>query len=150
MISLNFSCKNDVWNGEHTDSFTILLSFPWVFFSYLERKKKELENKTTKTFSLFQIFYAVIRCIAGSSEISNTCWLDLKALHRLSCIPRFATALLGHPQARCRLYFGDKWPWKYYQGQRYCSLWYVSHLSLIHIWRCRRIERCRSRWSPYH
>ena len=26
----------------------------------------------------------------------------------------------------------------------------ASHLSLIHIWRCRRIERCRSRWSPYH
>ena len=26
--------------------------------------------------------------------------------------------------------------------------WYL--LSLIHIWRCRRIERCRSRWSPYH
>ena len=23
-------------------------------------------------------------------------------------------------------------------------------LSLIHIWRCRRIERCWSRWSPYH
>ena len=26
----------------------------------------------------------------------------------------------------------------------------VLILSLIHIWRCRRIERCRSRWSPYH
>ena len=26
------------------------------------------------------------------------------------------------------------------------SVW----LSLIHICRCRRIERCRSRWSPYH
>ena len=26
----------------------------------------------------------------------------------------------------------------------------VFGLSLIHIWRCRRIERCRSRWSPYH
>ena len=26
----------------------------------------------------------------------------------------------------------------------------VPSLSLIHIWRCRRIERCRSRWSPYH
>ena len=26
----------------------------------------------------------------------------------------------------------------------------VDELSLIHIWRCRRIERCRSRWSPYH
>ena len=28
--------------------------------------------------------------------------------------------------------------------------WSVLCLSLIHIWRCRRIERCRSRWSPYH
>ena len=27
---------------------------------------------------------------------------------------------------------------------------YLLLLSLIHIWRCRRIERCRSRWSPYH
>eukprot|EP00826_Nyctotherus_ovalis_P064848 TRINITY_DN9521_c0_g1_i13.p1 TRINITY_DN9521_c0_g1~~TRINITY_DN9521_c0_g1_i13.p1 ORF type:complete len:211 (-),score=29.31 TRINITY_DN9521_c0_g1_i13:21-653(-) len=26
----------------------------------------------------------------------------------------------------------------------------VMELSLIHICRCRRIERCRSRWSPYH
>ena len=26
----------------------------------------------------------------------------------------------------------------------------LVNLSLIHIWRCRRIERCRSRWSPYH
>ena len=24
------------------------------------------------------------------------------------------------------------------------------HLSLIHIWRCRRYAVCRSRWSPYH
>ena len=23
-------------------------------------------------------------------------------------------------------------------------------LSLIHIWRCRRADTCRSRWSPYH
>ena len=26
----------------------------------------------------------------------------------------------------------------------------VIHLSLIHICRCRRRLRCRSRWSPYH
>ena len=26
----------------------------------------------------------------------------------------------------------------------------ISNLSLIHIWRCRRRLRCRSRWSPYH
>ena len=30
------------------------------------------------------------------------------------------------------------------------SKWCILVLSLIHIWRCRRIERCRSRWSPYH
>ena len=26
----------------------------------------------------------------------------------------------------------------------------MLHLSLIHIWRCRRSTLCRSRWSPYH
>ena len=26
----------------------------------------------------------------------------------------------------------------------------VEKLSLIHIWRCRRLLTCRSRWSPYH
>eukprot|EP00826_Nyctotherus_ovalis_P006931 TRINITY_DN11692_c0_g1_i7.p2 TRINITY_DN11692_c0_g1~~TRINITY_DN11692_c0_g1_i7.p2 ORF type:complete len:105 (-),score=48.82 TRINITY_DN11692_c0_g1_i7:12-326(-) len=30
------------------------------------------------------------------------------------------------------------------------SLIQREYLSLIHICRCRRIERCRSRWSPYH
>ena len=34
----------------------------------------------------------------------------------------------------------------------HCSwfFWCVCVLSLIHIWRCRRLLRCRSRWSPYH
>ena len=35
------------------------------------------------------------------------------------------------------------------RGAAYCDQ-SVCVLSLIHIWRCRRIERCRSRWSPYH
>eukprot|EP00826_Nyctotherus_ovalis_P034533 TRINITY_DN2888_c0_g2_i6.p2 TRINITY_DN2888_c0_g2~~TRINITY_DN2888_c0_g2_i6.p2 ORF type:complete len:130 (-),score=13.23 TRINITY_DN2888_c0_g2_i6:14-403(-) len=30
------------------------------------------------------------------------------------------------------------------------SCFVIKYLSLIHICRCRRIERCRSRWSPYH
>ena len=29
-------------------------------------------------------------------------------------------------------------------------LYQSQNLSLIHIWRCRRRLRCRSRWSPYH
>ena len=61
----------------------------------------------------------------------------------------------GHDQFRCQITcfsslsrqptdFGNKYeayPVVQVQGH---------HLSLIHIWRCRRIERCRSRWSPYH
>ena len=35
-------------------------------------------------------------------------------------------------------------------GKKSEVLNYSVYLSLIHIWRCRRIERCRSRWSPYH
>ena len=31
-----------------------------------------------------------------------------------------------------------------------CKLKSEYLLSLIHIWRCRRRLRCRSRWSPYH
>ena len=47
--------------------------------------------------------------------------------------------------------------WYYFPRQQWRSqefatgdAWGRSFLSLIHIWRCRRIERCRSRWSPYH
>ena len=32
----------------------------------------------------------------------------------------------------------------------YNVLYTVIMLSLIHIWRCRRLLTCRSRWSPYH
>ena len=45
---------------------------------------------------------------------------------------------------------------KYPTGQyavspvRYFILSHPVHLSLIHIWRCRRSTLCRSRWSPYH
>ena len=31
-----------------------------------------------------------------------------------------------------------------------CPTVQTSPLSLIHIWRCRRLPQCRSRWSPYH
>ena len=44
-------------------------------------------------------------------------------------------------------------PWR----QRSRSTWRPKvdgstgvRLSLIHIWRCRRLLTCRSRWSPYH
>src|SRR5665647_531610 len=31
---------------------------------------------------------------------------------------------------------------------RWTTEFFLPHMSLIHIGRCRRIERCRSRWSP--
>ena len=43
------------------------------------------------------------------------------------------------------------WDLPTYRCHSFRSTWAIySMLSLIHIWRCRRIERCRSRWSPYH
>ena len=47
-----------------------------------------------------------------------------------------------------RCFVGYNWS----PGAPWGSLWapISIYLSLIHIWRCRRIERCRSRWSPYH
>ena len=35
-------------------------------------------------------------------------------------------------------------------GKRFRPALVLLALSLIHIRRCRRIERSRSRWSPYH
>ena len=41
------------------------------------------------------------------------------------------------------------------ETKTFSTLLFVSSLarkllSLIHIWRCRRLLTCRSRWSPYH
>ena len=51
-----------------------------------------------------------------------------------------------------------KWHWKWkYKSQYQILIGFKNtrhsthtHLSLIHIWRCRRSTLCRSRWSPYH
>ena len=41
-----------------------------------------------------------------------------------------------------------------YETQKTCwtgrPIIHLWDLSLIHIWRCRRLLTCRSRWSPYH
>ena len=50
-----------------------------------------------------------------------------------------ATNNSGAPRTRCRA-----------AADAFDLSWTVKHLSLIHIWRCRRSTLCRSRWSPYH
>ena len=41
-------------------------------------------------------------------------------------------------------------PWTCCGHSSHSAVCTVHLLSLIHIWRCRRLLRCRSRWSPYH
>ena len=53
-------------------------------------------------------------------------------------IGEWITTRKWKPQSRTRRY-----------SERPC-LSRIMLLSLIHIWRCRRRLRCRSRWSPYH
>ena len=69
------------------------------------------------------------------------------------CKYRFATIF----HMRCP-YFNSHVPTSFRFGlfmptpshSRHTRVSQVSHLSLIHIWRCRRLLTCRSRWSPYH
>ena len=60
---------------------------------------------------------------------SKWIWLVFKKL--ISIIPMWPIVSLGSLQK-----------WLYSRT--------TLSLSLIHIWRCRRRLRCRSRWSPYH
>ena len=56
----------------------------------------------------------------------------------------FCTPLVViHNRALAEFIAGEDWCLKFINQD-------LTFLSLIHIWRCRRIERCRSRWSPYH
>ena len=52
-----------------------------------------------------------------------------------------------------------QWPWnsrhkKQWNGGKYHQkhhIFTISYQTVSYtLWRCRRIERCRSRWSPYH
>ena len=72
-----------------------------------------------------------------STECSDTAYLPYEIRrphHRRAC----QSSLAGHPRA--------DWVQSCHSDTQSSS----RKLSLIHIWRCRRIERCRSRWSPYH
>ena len=61
-------------------------------------------------------------------------------------MPVESTASHPHPLALLALLETDRQACK----QTYTLPVLHKHLSLIHIWRCRRLLRCRSRWSPYH
>ena len=104
------------------------------------------------------------RCrVAGNTvwSIPHGMWFPVA----LRWLPQTLHCLLFNPLPSARQHpsYGDclEVKRKYYQNSSVLDcvtmftvsstlIWAVLTLSLIHIWRCRRIERCRSRWSPYH
>ena len=143
-----------------------------------ERHSKPLKAKTSNTFVTpplktieflcFQISLTIPTQIAPQTSLTETdVWLNLNWIN--FCIgskwitndtPSHSKQKLQTLQAKSQT--SNKWlddsstfPHKQHTGfstttPRLTKLTLVAILSLIHIWRCRRIERCRSRWSPYH
>ena len=64
--------------------------------------------------------------------------------------PEGNVTFCGIPSMPGRKQYAGEYKRVTWHGETAWSAVPTSDLSLIHIWRCRRIERCRSRWSPYH
>ena len=78
--------------------------------------------------------------VAASTQAQRRCWRRYQHVQ-----PMMSEQVLGGSVG---------WAWHRCRCNRThhipTSTQLLHMLSLIHIWRCRRIERCRSRWSPYH
>ena len=48
------------------------------------------------------------------------------------------------------IYCSNNYIVKWFKSTSLLNIECCKALSLIHIWRCRRLLTCRSRWSPYH
>ena len=130
--------NNQVWCGAFTWTATILT---WIAFAQLramEITQTSTHHKRVPNFAACPGKLCIMRLIittAGSdiehdSTTVHTNCIVLHLLfasreHRASC-----TQLANRSKCRARIA--------------------ILTLSLIHIWRCRRRLRCRSRWSPYH
>ena len=78
----------------------------------------------------------------------NSC--DIKRCTRFQKMHSFHKCIWIYDGFIKYLFLNKLWERNDWFKQRLLWKWNDLHLSLIHIWRCRRIERCRSRWSPYH
>ena len=71
--------------------------------------------------------------------VKDQAWIPPEPFHHVTMIQLYATASMHSIRV-------PMWQTQFVWPVRTAHI----GLSLIHIWRCRRIERCRSRWSPYH
>ena len=109
-----------------------------VWSSLASRQNRYHELFPASKNSIMLILYppALTISVLSGKLLHHQVILTSTFLHR-SRFTCWQPCLLLHWQT------GPDLPWR-----RPCAAsWW---LSLIHIWRCRRIERCRSRWSPYH
>ena len=123
------------WMWLQTASCTVHIIAYWYANSHLKQyynSKKATESKTVR----------------------NTCRLNYSKTGTNGTL--MSMSINGVSQKKTRRIWGavvssDMVQCSQYLANTVSTLWkMVSMLSLIHIWRCRRIERCRSRWSPYH
>ena len=107
--------------------YIVILNLPMTVDKTINRKNTVAIEKRKKKYTL----YGPLLLRRGG----NLC---RASIHRTSTTRTWANS------SGCRT--GSRECWQSRSIEKCCS----SSLSLIHIWRCRRIERCRSRWSPYH
>ena len=94
--------------------------------------------------------------IASNFASCSLNWLQINFFNSLLFyLFTFAINLWHHKirHSRCHCRVSQQSTWYETTRTRFWWNFYLKSvwgLSLIHIWRCRRIERCRSRWSPYH
>ena len=77
---------------------------------------------------------------------------DYPVLQKWGCPTRVQCVQLGYTYVTPPFLAHRSDPWSLYDLSTFSNNLHISitDLSLIHIWRCRRRLRCRSRWSPYH
>ena len=95
----------------------------------------------------FSLSFRTYRCRNHSSSVQKTFFTSLQhptiGSSDLDSLKSFSWEQFQRKETTTSMVFQSCWR----MGKRTGK---VPYLSLIHIWRCRRLLTCRSRWSPYH
>ena len=137
------SAKKNLLRTERLDrGLYNLYAWPLVFWTRLNSKSE----KSWQIPNRKQVYNEISNLGEDVLTLDWVDWVD-KSITVWNILKSF------QPLGKTSLYFFDfnftlqaRWPhnWIVFEDGTHI------YLSLIHIWRCRRIERCRSRWSPYH
>ena len=124
-------------------SFILIIRILLTWFPGIDWSNGVLSALTSITDPYLNIFRCIIPPIGWFDISSLLAFLLLNVIQNL--ITNLQYASLGYSW----IYLSSPEPLILplaalnFNFSRFC-------LSLIHIWRCRRLLTCRSRWSPYH